>query len=165
MDLDNLDLNKSGAFIIGLSDCGEKNNLGRRQSVYAGGHRARYMAKNRRTAKKNAKLIDKVTRSGHNSVVEHTYFNLAFQNVTAVVEQFVIEFRLASFTVKSRRYVDFSDAGFFIPEDADENYKSHMAKLFGLYSEFCEAGVPKEDARFLLPYCLFFQLLLQHKRT
>lgn len=30
-----------------------------------------------------------------------------------------------------------------------------MAKLFGLYSEFCEAGVPKEDARFLLPYCLF----------
>lgn len=87
--------------------------------------------------------------------MEHTYFNLAFQNVTAVVEQFVIEFRLASFTVKSRRYVDFSDAGFFIPEDADENYKSHMAKLFGLYSEFCEAGVPKEDARFLLPYCLF----------
>lgn len=87
--------------------------------------------------------------------MEHTYFNLAFQNVTAVVEQFVIEFRLASFTVKSRRYVDFSDAGFFIPEDADENYKSHMEKLFGLYSEFCEAGVPKEDARFLLPYCLF----------
>ena len=24
MNLDNLDLNKSGAFIIGLSDCGEK---------------------------------------------------------------------------------------------------------------------------------------------
>lgn len=154
MDLDNLDLNKSGAFIIGLSDCGEKiTSAGGRVSTQDGTVLGIWQKS--QDCEKNAKLIDKVTRSGHNSVVEHTYFNLAFQNVTAVVEQFVIEFRLASFTVKSRRYVDFSDAGFFIPEDADENYKSHMAKLFGLYSEFCEAGVPKEDARFLLPYCLF----------
>lgn len=154
MDLDNLDLNKSGAFIIGLSDCGEKiTSAGGRVSTQEGTVLGIWQKS--QDCEKNAKLIDKVTRSGHNSVVEHTYFNLAFQNVTAVVEQFVIEFRLASFTVKSRRYVDFSDAGFFIPEDADENYKSHMAKLFALYSEFCEAGVPKEDARFLLPYCLF----------
>ena len=154
MNLDNLDLNKSGAFIIGLSDCGEKiTSAGGRVSTQEGTVLGIWQKS--QDCEKNAKLIDKVTRSGHNSVVEHTYFKLAFQNVTAVVEQFVIEFRLASFTVKSRRYVDFSDAGFFIPEDADENYKSHMAKLFGLYSEFCEAGVPKEDARFLLPYCLF----------
>lgn len=154
MNLDNLDLNKSGAFIIGLSDCGEKiTSAGGRVSTQEGTVLGIWQKS--QDCEKNAKLIDKVTRSGHNSVVEHTYFNLAFQNVTAVVEQFVIEFRLASFTVKSRRYVDFSDAGFFIPEDADENYKSHMEKLFGLYSEFCEAGVPKEDARFLLPYCLF----------
>lgn len=154
MNLDNLDLNKSGAFIIGLSDCGEKiTSAGGRVSTQEGTVLGIWQKS--QDCEKNAKLIDKVTRSGHNSVVEHTYFNLAFQNVTAVVEQFVIEFRLASFTVKSRRYVDFSDAGFFIPEDADENYKSHMAKLFALYSEFCEAGIPKEDARFLLPYCLF----------
>lgn len=152
MDLTNF--NTSGAFIIGLSDCGEKvTAAGGRISTQAG--TALQIWAKSQDNEKNQKLINKVTQSGHNSVVEHTCFNLAFQNVSAVVEQFVIEFRLASFTVKSRRYVDFSDAGFFIPENADANYTAHMGKLFSLYSEFCEAGVPKEDARFLLPYCLF----------
>ena len=67
-------------------------------------------------AEKNSRLIQKVTHSGHNSVVEHACFHLAFQNVSVMVEQFMIEFRLASFTVKSRRYVDFSSAGYYMPE-------------------------------------------------
>lgn len=111
---------------------------------------------NRRTAK-NAKLIDKVTRSGHNSVVEHTYFNLAFQNVTAVVEQFVIEFRLASFTVKSRRYVDFSDAD-FIPEDADENYKAIWQSSSVCTANSARPAYPKRtrDSFAILPFSNFF---------
>lgn len=56
---------------------------------------------------KNEKLIGKVLSSGHTSVLEHGYVNLAFENVSVLAEQFLIEFRLASFTVKSRRYVDF----------------------------------------------------------
>lgn len=37
MNLDNLDLNKSGAFIIGLSDCGEKiTSAGGRVSTQEG---------------------------------------------------------------------------------------------------------------------------------
>ena len=48
-------------------------------------------------SEKNSSLIKKVTRSGHNSVVEHTFFNIAFCDVTAVTEEFMIEFRLASF--------------------------------------------------------------------
>lgn len=152
--MDFTDFNKSGAFIIGLSDCGEKvTSAGGRVSTQEG--TALSIWAKSQNAEKNANLIDKVTRSGHNSVVEHTYYNLVFQNVSAVVEQFVIEFRLASFTVKSRRYVDFSDAGFYLPENTDKTYSEHMAKLFSLYTEFCNEGVPKEDARFLLPYCLF----------
>lgn len=106
---------------------------------------------------KNSSLIKKVTRSGHNSVVEHTFFNIAFCDVTAVVEQFMIEFRLASFTVKSRRYVDFSNVGYYIPEfSSKENaqkYKTHIDYLFSEYQYFLDSGVAKEDARFLLPYC------------
>lgn len=156
--MDFSDFNKSGAFLVGLSDCGEKvTAAGGRVSTQPG--TALGIWSKSQDAEKNANLIDKVTRSGHNSVVEHTYYNLVFQNVSAVVEQFVIEFRLASFTVKSRRYVDFSDAGFYVPVFADaemtERYKSHMSALFALYTEFTENGVAKEDARFLLPYCLF----------
>ncbi len=152
------DFNTSGAFLIGLSDCGEKvTAAGGRVSTQPG--TALGIWAKSQDEDKNANLIDKVTRSGHNSVVEHTYYNLAFQNVSAVVEQFIIEFRLASFTVKSRRYVDFSDAGFYIPKFSDaaltERYKKHMASLFALYTEFTEKGIAKEDARFLLPYCLY----------
>lgn len=156
--MDFSDFNKSGAFLVGLSDCGEKvTAAGGRVSTQPG--TALGIWAKSQDEEKNANLIDKVTRSGHNSVVEHTYYNLVFQNVSAVVEQFIIEFRLASFTVKSRRYVDFSDAGFYVPAFSDakmtERYKAHMSSLFALYTEFTEAGVVKEDARFLLPYCLF----------
>ena len=69
----------------------------------------------------------------------------------------MIEFRLASFTVKSRRYVDFSSAGYYMPEGLDEaltqTYATHMEVLFADYQYLIEHDVPKEDARFVLPYC------------
>ena len=65
---------------------------------------------------KDLNLVNKVLASGHKSVIEHQTLSIAFDNVSVLVEQFVIEFRLASFTVKSRRYVDFSDAGYVVPE-------------------------------------------------
>ena len=105
---------------------------------------------------KNHDLIQKVLRSGHKSVIEHAVFTVAFWNVSACVEQYVIESRLASFTVKSRRYVDFSNFGYYVPEDlAGEDlaaYRAYMDMLFEAYGALLEAGVPKEDARFLLPY-------------
>lgn len=108
---------------------------------------------------KNANLISKVTASGHTSTVEHISFNLAFEDVSVVVEQFMIEFRLASFTVKSRRYVDFSNSGYYKPDIKKESLKirfnDHVESLFALYTKLTEAGVPKEDARFVLPYCFF----------
>lgn len=106
----------------------------------------------------NRKLIQKILSSGHKSVLEHAFVNLAFDNVSVFVEQFMIEFRLASFTVKSRRYVDFGQMGYYIPDFSGKDsllqiYREHMDSLFTLYDDFVEKGVPKEDARFLLPYC------------
>lgn len=132
--------------------------------------------------------IKNVVKLGHTSVVEHAYFTVAFENVSAFVEQFVIEFRLGSYTVKSRRYVDFGDAGYVVPffsiEDTEQGqldfagaeeeperfyvlpelayarrggafyrkYVEHMNFLFGEYRDLLAAGIPNEDARFLLPY-------------
>lgn len=105
---------------------------------------------------KNNKLIEKILLSGHTSVLEHANFNLSFDDVSVFVEQFIIEFRLASFTVKSRRYVDFSGMGFYKPDlpsgELEDAYNKHMEYLFNEYSYFLEKGVPKEDARFVLPY-------------
>ncbi len=148
----------SKAIIIGMTDTGEKIPAASgRISTQPG--TALEILELSKDAEKNSKLITKVTRSGHNSTVEHTVFNLAFQNVSVFVEQFIIEFRLASFTVKSRRYVDFGNLGYYIPQfgskAVQDKYIEHMNYLYGEYNAFTEAGVPKEDARFLLPYSLY----------
>ncbi|NMP36851.1 MAG: FAD-dependent thymidylate synthase [Clostridiales bacterium] len=153
------DLNRnSKAIIIGLSDTGERiPACAGRISTQPGTAMDIFEAAT--DTEKNANLISKVTRSGHNSTVEHTYINLAFQNVSVTVEQFIIEFRLASFTVKSRRYVDFGDSGYYIPrfdsKSAEIRYLNHMEYLFSEYQYMLENGISKEDARFILPYSLF----------
>lgn len=102
---------------------------------------------------RNLGLVRKVLASGHKSLIEHQTYSVAFENVSVLAEQFMIEFRLASFIVKSRRYVDFRNAGFHTPEALAGNsrYESHMARLFADYEKL-EALVPREDARFVLPY-------------
>ena len=104
----------------------------------------------------NASLIEKVVASGHTSTLEHQIFTVAFDNVSVCTEEFVIEFRLGSYTVKSRRYVDFTNAGFYIPPMPDAlmpAYQANMQALFDAYAALLERGIPKEDARYLLPYC------------
>ena len=105
----------------------------------------------------NEKLIKAVLSSGHRSVMEHCFFNLAFNNVSVFVEQYIIEFRLASFTVQSRRYVDFSTVKFFESESFSNElhrlYSANMQSLIDTYGQLLALDVPKEDARFVLPYC------------
>lgn len=109
---------------------------------------------------KNIRLIEKILSSGHESILEHIYINLSFNNVSVFVEQFLIEFRLASFTVKSRRYVDFGKMGYIVPDFSEsENkdklrrkYEAYMDFLFDEYNFLIDKGIPKEDARFVLPY-------------
>lgn len=149
---------KSGAYLIGITDCDEEVCAASgRISTQSG--TALEIFERSHDKEKNANLIGKVTRSGHTSTIEHAFFNLAFENVSVVVEQFMIEFRLASFTVKSRRYVDFSDCGYYMPEFKSEEdkelYTKTMDELFASYTALCEGGVPKEDARFVLPYCFY----------
>lgn len=151
-------MNKYGAFVIGCSNVGQEVCAASgRISTQSG--TALEIFERSHDEEKNTKLIGKVTKSGHTSTIEHIFFNLAFENVSVVVEQFMIEFRLASFTVKSRRYVDFSDCGYLVPEfkcDEDKaRYTAVMDKLFAAYSSLTEMGIPKEDARFVLPYCFY----------
>lgn len=151
-------MSQNGAFLIGITNCTEDVCAASgRISTQSG--TALEIFERSHDKEKNANLIGKVTRSGHTSTIEHAFFNLAFENVSVVVEQFMIEFRLASFTVKSRRYVDFSDCGYYMPEfknDADKKeYTEAVDSLFDAYVRLTDAGIPKEDARFILPYCFY----------
>lgn len=149
--------NESGAFILSETKNGERIvSCGGRISTRPGS--AVELYKKATDKSKNLNLISKVVASGHKTVLEHHYFNLAFNNVSIFVEQFLIEFRLASFTIKSGRYVNFSNAGFNLPNEFSDSQKKllkkHYKNMFKLYDKFVSAGVPVEDARFILPYGL-----------
>ena len=150
-------INESGAFILSETKSGERIvSCGGRISTREG--TAVEFYKNATDKEKNLNLISKVVSSGHKTVLEHHHFNLAFNNVSIFVEQYLIEFRLASYTIKSGRYVNFSGAGFNLPDGFSDEQKAaikkHYKKTFKLYDKFVAAGVPVEDARFVLPYGL-----------
>ncbi len=153
---------KPGVYLIGISDCDEKVCAAAGRISTQEGTALEIFDKSQ-DKERNTKLIGKVTKSGHTSTIEHVFFNLAFENVSVVVEQFLIEFRLASFTVKSRRYVDFGTAGYFMPEFKSEDDKKLFTEtvdsLFNAYIALTDKSIPKEDARFVLPYCFYSNFL------
>ena len=122
---------------------------------------------------KNINFIKRVTKMGHDSITDHDYTVFAIQDVSPVIEQTIIAERFCSFTIKSRREVDFSNVGFYVPdfhdeegkilsnnEEIKEEYKTYMKSLFEKYSEIESLEVPKEDARFVLPYSYYSNIIM-----
>ena len=126
-----------------------------------------------KTLEQNAKYVKNVVGMGHSSIIDHDYCVFAIKDVTPVIEQIIIEERFSSFTIKSRREVDFSDAGFYVPNFHDENgnlisaneevqeiYKKQMMHLFNEYQKLIDDGIKKEDARFVLPYSFHSNIIM-----
>lgn len=117
------------------------------------------------TFEENVNFAKRVINMGHDSITDHDYLVFAIKDVSPVIEQTIIAERFSSFTIKSRREVDFSKVGFYTPDFHDENgvllsnnmdarldYQKYMKSLFVKYSELESLGLSKEDARFVLPY-------------
>lgn len=118
---------------------------------------------------KGNKLIGKVTGLGHVTIMEHAVFNIAFEDVSMMFEQFLIDHRIAAYTIKSRRYVDYSFKGALTPkmryktisghsESAQQQYEKLTYELFEAYRQLKDLGIPAEDARYVLPYSLRSQI-------
>lgn len=109
---------------------------------------------------KNLKTVKNIIGYGHKSIIEHDYLVFGISDVTPIIEQILIGQRLASFTIKSRREVDFSNVGYYKPDfsylnnsnEISNKYTNHMDYLFNEYSKLVDLGIKKEDARFVLPY-------------
>ena len=107
---------------------------------------------------KMLKLIERVISSGHYSTIEHIQVTFAISNVSRACTHQLVRHRHMSFSQKSPRYVkEKGQFDYIIPPtiERDENLKSKfvdfMNKISEQYQEFVEAGIPAEDARFVLP--------------
>lgn len=107
---------------------------------------------------KMLKLIKKVIGSGHYSTIEHIQVSFAISNVSRACTHQLVRHRHMSFSQKSQRYVkEKGQFDYIIPptiekdEKLKEKFEKFMEQISNTYQEFVEAGVPAEDARFVLP--------------
>jgi thymidylate synthase (FAD) len=103
-------------------------------------------------------LLSKVISLGHHSVLEHASFTFGIEGVSRVLTHQLVRHRVASYSQQSQRYVEFKDhLPIVVPEsiagdeEAEKRFRRHCEEGFALYRELCDAGVPAEDARYLLP--------------
>lgn len=113
------------------------------------------------------KFIQRLRSFGHASPFEHANFTFGIEGVSRSLLAQITRHRIASFSVKSQRYVDANKSGstfnYIIPESIEalgeeyvEKYKAQMDTMHKWYTEWqsllggaCEKS--NEDARFVLP--------------
>lgn len=107
---------------------------------------------------KMLKLIERVISSGHFSTIEHIQVSFAISNVSRACTHQLVRHRHMSFSQKSQRYVkEKGQFEYIIPPTIEKNlqlkekFENFMGEIANLYTEFTEAGIPAEDARFVLP--------------
>lgn len=105
------------------------------------------------------RVLRTIVESGHHSTLEHASYTFAIDGVSRAMTHQLVRHRLASFNQQSQRYVSYTDEPVFIvPEtiaEAGEEharvYREALDAVFAAYGKLMEAGIPAEDARYLLP--------------
>ena len=122
---------------------------------------------------KKRTLLTKLLLSGHWGPWEHPTITFGISNMSRVTLAQLTRHRIASFDIQSQRYVKMSIATNAIPPSitADEVvsrqggkrefkksaadrlwlFQASLAKSYLAYQELIRAGVPAEDARYVLP--------------
>ena len=114
-------------------------------------------------AKDNARFIAMLHSMGHYSPFEHASFTFAIEGVSRALLAQITRHRIASFSVRSQRYVSEGDFNYIVPPaisalgpEAEAEYERQMATMLDWYRGWQEklggAGESaNEDARFVLP--------------
>lgn len=117
------------------------------------------IADDRITREQMQRFIDERLGTGHASPLQQVQFEFGISGVSrAFSHQFVRHHVGISFEQQSQRYVTYQDGTFpyTVPRTVDdagkrEVYLRAVETIGETYRELVEAGVPAEDARFLLP--------------
>jgi thymidylate synthase (FAD) len=113
------------------------------------------------------KLLEKVIGFGHFSVLEHASFTFGIEGVSRACSHQLVRHRIASFSQQSQRYVSHQKPfAVVVPESISEQkellarFEKHMETTHDLYRDLMAAGVPAEDARFVLPNAASTKLVM-----
>jgi thymidylate synthase (FAD) len=102
-------------------------------------------------------LIKRTVESGHHSVLEHVSFTFGVKGISRACSHQLVRHRLASYSQQSQRYVRKTDSAAVVPGSISdvrkfkEKFDALLGEIEAFYNEMVEAGIPAEDARYILP--------------
>ena len=132
-------------------------------------------------AEKTSSFIDRLMSMGHESPLEHISFTFGIEGVSRSLLAQLTRHRIASYSVKSQRYVNEGRFEFIIPKEIEADEKAKQIFLSAMeddvrayneltailfekhYADMLESGIPEkkakgaaekkaiEDARYVLP--------------
>ncbi|MDA8123370.1 MAG: FAD-dependent thymidylate synthase [Deltaproteobacteria bacterium] len=110
------------------------------------------------------KLVRRVLSMGHASVLEHVVFTYGVEGISRATSHQLVRHRIASYSQQSQRYVA-ATFGYVTPGTIGRNpllgkFGKHMKNGAALYKELLAAGIPAEDARFVLPNATETKILI-----
>lgn len=103
-------------------------------------------------------VLTTIMSSGHFSTLEHASYTFAIDGVSRALTHQLVRHRIASFNQQSQRYVKFTDGVAVVkPEsvaaspEKEAVFDEAVEACVTAYRKLLDAGVPAEDARYLLP--------------
>jgi len=102
-------------------------------------------------------LLRKLVGMGHLSALEHASFTFGVEAISRACSHQLVRHRLASYSQQSQRYVRMERVEAVVPPSVDGHpdlgprFREALGALWGLYRRMVDAGIPAEDARYLLP--------------
>jgi len=102
--------------------------------------------------------IRRVTGYGHMSVIEHASFTFSIEEVSRALTHQLVRHRIASYTQQSQRYVTYDTLKKYVTPptiaqnpEAKKIFDETLESISAAYKKLLEMGIPKEDARYILP--------------
>jgi thymidylate synthase (FAD) len=109
------------------------------------------------TPKQVKKLVDDLLEMGHESPIEHVNFTFAIEGVSRALSHQLVRHRIASYSQQSQRYVSEKAFDYITPPSIADKPEAKVVFLHQMqiiqesYNQMLAWGIPKEDARYLLP--------------
>ncbi|MEO3992860.1 MAG: FAD-dependent thymidylate synthase [Desulfurococcaceae archaeon TW002] len=98
------------------------------------------------------------------SVLEHVVFTFLIEGISRVASHQLVRHRIASYTQESQRY-SVVERDYVIPTSVinagfEEEFRRLVGEAYKLYDKMINAGVPYEDARYIVPQAVTTRLLM-----
>jgi len=99
------------------------------------------------------RMLRKATEAGHLSVVEHASLTFSISGVSRALTHQLVRHRLASYSQQSQRHVKLKGEKWYLKPSSiqDATFDALMAEVNKYYDSLLLRGIPKEDARLVLP--------------